>query len=468
MVTVSGAVARVQEILPEIMSEEAIAEDCRKLGHRWRRRKLDPRATILLFLSQLLKQMSLQGLLDFVDEAVSAAAICKARQRLPVQLFRLLAQRSVPGDRIAKVWHGLTVYIVDGMAFKTPDDEELAKKYRKAKNQKGVSGGYPIPKMMGTLEKGGCYLTHVTVLPGHRQEATVLTRVFRMLPALAVLLGDRAMVGFAQLAMLMASGRHGCFGLSACKVVGKTGDNAGKRGKSKKGGKGRKGKKGKKAAKRKRRVLRDRRAGKSHATHTLIANLGPKDKLVRWVAGKRPPWLGLSRWQAIAPVQLTLRQIEFQICRKGHRAKPMWLLTTLTDAKEYPAEEVVELYGKRWQIEVCFRDLKSSMKMKMMRSRTVKGVEKEVLAFVTMYNLVRRVMEEAAARQGVEPDRISFKDATNWLMHAKVGCAMRKLVVNKKRVRKCPERRLKKIRTKYPPLIKSRNAGSKPPCGVSL
>ena len=49
--------------------------------------------------------------------------------------------------------------------------------------------------------------------------------------------------------------------------------------------------------------------------------------------------------------------------------------------------------------------------MDVLRRSTMEGVLKESALFVLIYNLIRRIMCEAAHRQDVEPDRISFIDA---------------------------------------------------------
>jgi hypothetical protein len=62
------------------------------------------------------------------------------------------------------------------------------------------------------------------------------------------------------------------------------------------------------------------------------------------------------------------------------------------------------------------------------------------------YNLVRLVMVEAARRQEVEPDRVSFVDALRWLTHARPGEELPKLKVH--RVRHRAEPRVRKRRPK--------------------
>jgi hypothetical protein len=69
-----------------------------------------------------------------------------------------------------------------------------------------------------------------------------------------------------------------------------------------------------------------------------------------------------------------------------------------------------------------------------------------------VYNLVRLVMLNAAHRQGVEPDRISFIDALRWLTSAKPGDEVPALIVNLRRRRVEP--RVKKRRPKQYPLMK--------------
>jgi hypothetical protein len=58
---------------------------------------------------------------------------------------------------------------------------------------------------------------------------------------------------------------------------------------------------------------------------------------------------------------------------------------------------------------------------------------KEVAMFVVAYNLVRRVMAEAARRQGVAPRRVSFVDALRWLRSARPGELVPRLRVNPSR-----------------------------------
>src|SRR5205814_9196370 len=89
--------------------------------------------------------------------------------------------------------------------------------------------------------------------------------------------------------------------------------------------------------------------------------LGKNDRLVVWhKPQQKPRWLPQSWWKKI-PGQLSLRVLRFKLCRRGYRPESVTLVTTLLDAKEYPAQDLAQLYARRWHIELWFRQIKTSM-----------------------------------------------------------------------------------------------------------
>ena len=425
MATLSASLCHVKEHVEECLPEAFIFKTASDIGHRWRKCTLNPALSLHLFLLQLLANVALRGLRRAADITVTAQAICAARMRLPVQLFLQLIQHSVPqGLSAQQTYKRLKVYIVDGMSFMVPDTEELASRYGKSRNQRGPAHGYPTPKLLALMQASGGFVAKITILPWARQEFTCLSRLFKSLAANSLLLGDRGLVSFTHLAMLKAAGMHGCFRLPRCQIVFRRG----------------------------------------RGSRCLIRRQGKQDLLVRWTATVRPKWLSQKRWDDIKGQTLTLRQISFRVCRKGFRTHWAWIITTLLDPKKYPAQELIELYSDRWQIEVHFRDLKRTLGMAMISAKTVAGVQKEVLTFILLHNLIRKVMYEAAARQGVPPDRISFIDAARWLLFSAPGTPLPKLEVNPRRTRKSQPRKLKNARHRFPQLKQRRAELCKPPC----
>ena len=82
----------------------------------------------------------------------------------------------------------------------------------------------------------------------------------------------------------------------------------------------------------------------------------------------------------------------------------LYLFTTL----QLPAEEIVELYGLRWNIETDLRSLKQTVRLGHLRSLSPPMVAQELIAGVMAYNLVRTVQLAAAQLVGVDPRQLSF------------------------------------------------------------
>jgi hypothetical protein len=93
----------------------------------------------------------------------------------------------------------------------------------------------------------------------------------------------------------------------------------------------------------------------------------------------------------------------------------------------------VQLYLRRWQVEVDLRHLKSTMGLEVLKCKSVDGVRKELAAFVLVYNLLRLLMLEAATRQKTQPDRISFADVLAWVRVGDVTLPMPRFVINPRR-----------------------------------
>jgi Insertion element 4 transposase N-terminal/Transposase DDE domain len=90
------------------------------------------------------------------------------------------------------------------------------------------------------------------------------------------------------------------------------------------------------------------------------------------------------------------------------------LLTSLLDAAAYPARELVVLYHERWEIELVYDEQKThqtprrATKTAHLRSETPQGVVQEAYALSLGHYVVRALMVEAAAGEGLDPDRLSF------------------------------------------------------------
>jgi IS4 transposase len=178
-----------------------------------------------------------------------------------------------------------------------------------------------------------------------------------------------------------------------------------------------------------------------------------QDHVVEWIKPEgRPGWMTAEEYAKL-PGTLTVRELRYQVGAKGFRTRSVTLVTTLLDAEVYPPEALADLYLARWRVELNFRHLKTTMKMDVLKCKTVEGVLKEMTVYAIVYNLVRVVMTEASRRQGVDVERISFAAALRWLAQAEPGDELPRLTVNPERPGRF-EPRVRKRRPKQYPLMK--------------
>jgi hypothetical protein len=92
------------------------------------------------------------------------------------------------------------------------------------------------------------------------------------------------------------------------------------------------------------------------------------------------------------------------------------LVTTLLDERLDPAEGLVVLYHERWEQERAIDELKTHQRERpVLRSRTPAGVVQELYGLLLGHFVVRSLMQEAARRRGLDPDRLSFTAAVKVL-----------------------------------------------------
>lgn len=134
------------------------------------------------------------------------------------------------------------------------------------------------------------------------------------------------------------------------------------------------------------------------------------DLLIKWDRPKYNRRLSYSRETLMQlPVELVLRQIRVVVDPPGFRVKEFYIVTTLLDPTKYPSKEIARLYLQRWDVELFFRDIKTTMGMDILRCQTPEMIRKEILMNFIAYNCVRRLMYEAAEKVDMTVRLVSFK-----------------------------------------------------------
>ena len=433
-----GNIARIVDQFKQSWSQEleddAIVRSCREAGHQWRERELGPVATVKMFLLQILfGNVACEFVPHLAGKDVTGSAYCAARGRLPLAALQNLLSRCTTKMaacvRDTGRWLGHRLFLIDGSGFSMPDTPELQKHFGQPPGQ-AAGCGFPTAHWLALVHFGSGLFQKVITGPLQKSELSGVSQRHPELEAGDVLLGDRAFSSYGHVALLMVRSLHGIFRARAKLIVDFTpGRPHAIPGKGKSG------------------------CQPGRPRSKWISSAGPLDQIVEWFRPVEvPAWLTADDWTAL-PATLRIRIVRYTIARPGFRVRTVTLLTTLLDPERYPQGKLAEAYGLRWTVETCLKHLKTTMKMDVLRCLTVHGVQKELTMFLLAYNLVRMIVLEAAQRQGVPPERISFIDALRWLATAQPGDALPNLVIISQRPGRV-EPRVRKRRPKDFPVMK--------------
>ncbi len=139
--------------------------------------------------------------------------------------------------------------------------------------------------------------------------------------------------------------------------------------------------------------------------------ISPNERLITWTKPAKQPEgseLTIKEWEAL-PDTLTLRYIKLGYENRAGEKAALVVVTDLLNPIKYPAEEVADLYMERWQIEVKFRDLKTTLGMENFAVKTPKMAHKTLWMMIIAHNLLRAVMQEAAHQVGKKVYEMSLK-----------------------------------------------------------
>lgn len=151
--------------------------------------------------------------------------------------------------------------------------------------------------------------------------------------------------------------------------------------------------------------------------------IGPHERLQTVKKPRAQPVLSrlsAEQWQEL-PAEMEIRVIRVKGPDREGKQSTRYLVTTLIDAAEYPWDEVASLYLHRWEIELRFRDIKTTMGMELLRTKSPEMVHKEILMHMIAYNLVRLMMIKAGKTHGINHRRISFKGVVQVLEECRGG-----------------------------------------------
>jgi hypothetical protein len=364
----------------DVLTAEAIAQACADAQVSFgqtARAFWTPDLTLWTFLSQVLdgdpscraavsRALAAQGVTCAVED-LDTGNYCRARGQLPTALLQQLTrqvsdnlEQAVPA---AWLWKGKHVTLVDGCTVTLPDTPANQKQYPQPKTQKpGL--GFPMIRLVVLLTLATATLQGLAVGPYQGKETgepTLFRALLAQLLPGSIVLGDRHYCSYFLVALLRERGVDGVL------------------------------------------RLHQRRASDLQQSQCL----GAGDYLVTWSKPDQPDWMDAATYAAM-PDSLQVREIHKTLDQHQYRVKNLVVVTTLLDAATFTADDIADLYHKRWHVELDIRALKSTLKMDVLRCRSPFMVEKEIWAHFLGYNLVRKVAAQAAVLRKLEARSISF------------------------------------------------------------
>ncbi len=364
--------------LHDVFTDQEVHQLCAELGIEFRDRCFTPAVTLGLFVSQVLsrsdacstvlaslnRERKRRGLQPVCEDA---SAYCKARSRLSVELIDRLSDRVVEIVRSKTPhqwkWKGFDVYLVDGFVLRAPDTAANQEKYPQPLSQQDGLGYPQVRGIVTTSLASGCIVHYNTgkIVGKKTGERTLFREKHADFAAGDIVVGDSNFESFHDAVLLSWRGAD-----MVCCINGT----------------------------------------RNSPLEGICESIDEKTVVLQ-----KPPFdktrFSRSQWESL-PASIQYRVIRYRV---SGRNTEITIVTTLLDQRRFTAEEIAELYGLRWDVELDICSYKSSMGMCDLRCQTPENLDREIAVSVLGFNLVRLLMCDAAAVLELHPREISFSHA---------------------------------------------------------
>ena len=297
------------------------------------------------------------------DKTPSRSNLCEARHRLGVepvrQVFELVVKPLATPQTLGAFYHNLRLMGIDGTVMDVPDTPANEAHFGRSSGGRGDSA-FPQLRKVSLVELG----THIEVAMAvggyHDSEQKLVEKLWDHVPADALLLEDRGFFSYAHWKKLDARGTKLLVRLKGSLIL---------------------------------------RPIERLPDGSFLAKIYPS-----------PHDRDRDREGIVVRViEYTLDDPE----RTGH-GETHRLATNLFDHTQFPAMELACSYHERWEEELVFDEQKTHQdprrptKPTHLRSQTPAGVEQELYALSIGHFIVRALMLEAAHKENLDVDRLSF------------------------------------------------------------
>lgn len=298
------------------------------------------------------------------EDAPHRSSLCVARQRLGIgpvrylfqQVVRPLANPDTPGA----FYRGLRLMAIDGTVLNIPDTPANADTFGRPLGGGRGDGAFPQVRKLSLVELGTHVEVAVQIKPCTSSEQAMLPRLLAKLTPDMLLIWDRNFFSYDLWKTLNSRD---------IKVLARVKANL---------------------------ILHPI---KNLTDGSYLAKIYPNAK------SRRKDQDGI-----------VVRVIKYKLDdpqRVGHEEEHT-LLTNLLDEHTYPAMELIPIYHERWEHELVYdeqkthQDPRRASKPAHLRSETPAGVVQELYALSLGHFVIRALMFEAAQREHLDTDRLSF------------------------------------------------------------
>ena len=213
MRSITDILGRFKQNWTAELSPDAITQACRETGMTWHDSLLNPVVTIQIFFLQVLHgNTAIEHLSHLTGLSFTAAAYCKARMRIKLEVFCLLLERCVEQLHQKTFesgrWRGHRVFHVDGSSFSMPDTPQLQAHFGQSGAQK-PGCGFPTAHWLVLLHAGTGMISKMLAAPLRTHDMSKTVELHPELQANDLLVADRGFCSYAHLVLLIQRGVHG-------------------------------------------------------------------------------------------------------------------------------------------------------------------------------------------------------------------------------------------------------------------
>jgi len=365
---------------------EAVRAAIEATGTRERRRRLLPTGLVVTLVGALglwtaeSVRHALAAVVDGWREGTAAptsgwrlpstAAITRARQRAGARVLRVLFH-AVAGPLATEQTRGaflggLRLMALDGTTLDVADTPANARAFGDPGTGRSAGrGAFPQVRLVALIEAGTHVLCDAVLRPCRGGEGPAGLRLLRSVGPGLLLLWDRNFHAYAMLRATRARGAH-CLGRAKTNLIFDPTE-----------------------------LLSD---------GSFLATVYPD-----------PPARGRDRRG------IGVRVIQYALdTAAGPGTARYRLITSLRDARAFPATVLAATSHQRWAIETTLDEVKVHQwaHPKPLRSQHPREVVQEVYGLLLAHLAIRTVLHQAALQQGLDPDQLSFTGALRVLRRA--------------------------------------------------